>query len=364
MRVLYFTTQDSPHDQRFLTALARTPHQVFSLRMHTCDPDTPAGITELAWRDDQPDWSGWAGWQVGIAKLREILSDLKPDLIHAGPIQGPALAAALTGFKPLVTMSWGFDLLRTARRSPWMGEATQCALDRSAVLVADCQTVADQAAGYGFPRERMVLFPWGVDLDHFSPKHAMESGQQLTWALGWEGRFVLFCNRSWSVPYGVDDLAQAFVIAHQQRPDLRLLLAGDGPQSGRIRHILAPVADAVHFPGWVAREDLPAYYGAGDLFVSPSHCDGSSVSLLEALACGRPVLVSDIPSNQEWVRPGDVGDLVSDGDVRSLAGQLLALSADPDLATYGTRARLLAEERADWTVNFNKLLAAYQMAMT
>lgn len=363
MRVLYFTAQDSPHDRRFLNALAGIPHQVFSLRMQACDPDTPAGITELAWRDVQPDWSGWPGWQAGIAQLRDILSDLKPDLIHAGPIQGPALAAALTEFQPLVSMSWGFDLLRTAQRSPWMGEATQCALDRSAVLVADCQTVADQAAGYGFPQERMVLFPWGVDLDHFSPTQAEEPGQQLKCALGWEGQFVVVCNRSWSVPYGVDDLAQAFVIAHQQLPGLRLLLAGEGPQSRRIRQTLAPVADAVHFPGWVAREDLPAYYGAGDLFVSPSHCDGSSVSLLEALACGRPVLVSDIPSNQEWVNPGDVGDLFSDGDVSALAGQIIALAANPELAAYGRRARLLAEERADWAINFNKLLLAYQIAL-
>jgi glycosyltransferase involved in cell wall biosynthesis len=362
MRVLYFTAQDSPHDQRFLTALAGTSHQVFSLRMNACAPDTPAGISELNWEDGQPDWTCWTGWQAGIRQLRSILADLKPDVVHAGPIQGPGLAAALAEFQPLVSMSWGFDLLRAAHRSPWMRKATQCALDRSTVMVADCQTVADQAAGYGFPTERMVLFPWGVNLNHFSPRQAAETGQQLKRSLGWEGHFVLFCNRSWSVPYGVDDLAQAFVITHQHRPDMRLLLAGDGPHSERIRQILDPVRDAVHYPGWVAHEDLPAYYGAGDLFVSPSHCDGSSVSLLEALACGRPVLVSDIPSNQEWVRPGDVGDLFADGNVTSFAEQLLALAAEPDLDAYGRRARLLAEQRADWTQNFQKLLSAYQLA--
>jgi glycosyltransferase involved in cell wall biosynthesis len=165
------------------------------------------------------------------------------------------------------------------------------------------------------------------------------------------------------VPYGVDDLAQAFVSAYQKFPDLRLLLAGDGPQSELIQRILAPVGAAVHFPGRINRENLPAFYGAGDLFISPSHCDGSSVSLLEALACGRPVLVSDILSNREWVSPGDVGDLFRDGDISDLTDKILNLTNDSDLVSYGRRARLLAEKRADWHVNFQKLISAYELAL-
>jgi L-malate glycosyltransferase len=364
MRVLYFTAQDSPHDQRFLTALADTPHQVYSLRMYPCAPQTPRGITEISWQGTQPDWASWKGWQTGQRQLENLLHALQPDLLHAGPLQGPALLAALAGFHPLVSMSWGFDLLRTARRSPWMKLATTCALTRSDVLVADCQTVADEAASYGFAPDRVVQFPWGVDLALFSESRAAQPGQALKRALGWENQFVLFCNRSWSAQYGVDVLARAFVRAYHQRPDLRLLLAGGGADAELIRRILAPVGDAVSFPGWVDQADLPKYYGAGDLFISPSHVDGSSVSLIEALACGRPVLVSDIPSNREWVKPGEVGDLFIDGDVISLERQILAMASSPHLTGYGEQARAMAEQRANWKQNFSKLLIAYEMAAT
>ncbi len=363
MRVLYFTAQDSPHDRRFLNALAGTPHQVTCLRMHAClQPETPAGIEEWTWPQGQPDWTCWQGWQDGIDQFRQILADLQPDLVHAGPVQGPAFVAALAEWHPLVTMSWGFDLLRIAERSPWMCYATTYALARSAVLVADCQTVVDQAASYGFPREKVVRFPWGVDLAHFSPNIAEAAGTALRQSLGWADNFVIFCNRAWSSPYGVDILAEAFVRTYQKRPNLRLLLAGGGPQSDLIHSILAPVKGAVHFPGWVDMKSLPGFYGAGDLFVSPSHCDGSSVSLMEALACGRPVLVSDIPSNREWVTPGEVGDLFSDGEVASLVNQLSELVSDPKLVKYGQNGRALAEKRANWDTNFQKLLVAYQMA--
>ena len=363
MRVLYFTAQDSPHDQRFLTALAETEHQVFSLRMMACHPHTPVGISELTWPGGIPDWSCWPGWQVGSAQLAGILSELNPDLVHAGPLQGPAILVALAGFHPLVSMSWGFDLLRRAKRSPWMGFATRCALANSDILLADCATVADEAAGYSFPRERMVRFPWGVDLTHFSPVSAMAKGQALKRSLGWADQFVIFCNRTWSPQYGVDLLAGAFVKAFQHHKGLRLLLAGDGPQADRIRRILAPVGDAVHTPGWVSVADLPGYYGAGDLFVSPSHVDGSSISLLEALACGQPALVSDIPSNREWIIPGQVGDWFVDGDAASLETKLLSLASDPNISTYGKQARALAEARADWDINFQKLLLAYELAV-
>jgi glycosyltransferase involved in cell wall biosynthesis len=363
MRVLYFTEQDSPHDRRFLNALAATDHEVFSLRMNTCQPETPAGITELAWQGGQPDWTNWQGWQRGKAKLIDILSELQPDLIHAGPVQGPALVVGLAGFHPLVTMSWGYDLLRIAKRSPWMRYATRTALAFTDILLVDCQTVADEAVRYGFSSEKVVRFPWGVDLAHFSPNNADEAGLALKQSLGWEDQFVLFCNRSWEPPYGVDMLAQAFVRASNVHPELRLLLAGGGTLSERIRHILAPVIKRVHFPGWVDLADLPSYYGAGDVFVSPSHCDGSSISLLEALACGRPTLVSDIPSNREWVTPGEVGEWFTDGDITSLESQLLRLAADLDISEYGKRARLLAEDRADWDINFQKCLSAYQTAL-
>jgi len=363
MRVLYFTEKDSPHDRRFLTALSETAHQVFALRQVSCSPETPAGVIELDWSDGYPDWSDWRGWERGQMQFSRMLEKIKPDLVHAGPVQGPALLTALTGFHPLLTMSWGSDLLRRAQRSPWMRYATTHTLECTDILLADCWAVADAAARYSFPQERVVRFPWGVDLDHFSPARGEVAGKALRKALGWEENFVVMCNRTWAPVYGVDLLAKAFVDAVQINPELRLLLVGDGPQADLIHRILTDVRDKVVFPGRVSREKIPGFYCAADLFVSPSHSDGSSISLLEALACGRPVLVSDIPGNREWVTPGDVGELFQDRDLTSLTNQLLQMADNDNLEGYGQRARELAEQRADWQVNFKQLLSAYDMAV-
>jgi L-malate glycosyltransferase len=123
------------------------------------------------------------------------------------------------------------------------------------------------------------------------------------------------------------------------------------------------VTERVFFPGQVTRRDLPDYYRAADLYVSASHTDGTSVSLLEALSCGCPVLVSDIPGNREWVSPA-VGWTFQTGDVPALAHGLAdAVRERTRSPEMRLAARSLAESRADWKKNFLRLLDAYRMAL-
>jgi len=114
----------------------------------------------------------------------------------------------------------------------------------------------------------------------------------------------------------------------------------------------------------VAEPEMPSLYHAADLYVSGTHSDGSSVSLMQALACGLPVLVSDIPGNREWITPGEAGWLFQDGNSDELAeGILTAARQRNNLAEIGKSARMLAERRADWTKNFPRLFEAYRIAV-
>ena len=114
----------------------------------------------------------------------------------------------------------------------------------------------------------------------------------------------------------MDIIVRGFAQAAEQDPRLRLILLGGGSLAGQIQALLAQAGlhERVHLGGRVSQDDLPRYYRAADLYLSASHSDGSSVSLLEALASGLPVLVSDIPGNREWIEPGEAGWLFPDGD--------------------------------------------------
>lgn len=368
MRVLYFTRDFTPHDHRFLTALAGQGDEVFSLRLERSahaleDRSLPPTVTQVHWRGGQRPFR-WADLPMLLIDLRRVLAELHPDVIHAGPIQTVAFLAALAGAHPLVSMSWGSDLLRDADQSAMYGCLTRFALRHSDALVGDCAAVRNKAMTFGFPAERAFLFPWGVDLAHFCP--AVEDSA-LRERLGWQDCFVVLSNRSWEPVYGVDVALRGFAQAAQAEPRLRLLLLGSGSLAGMVHKTIQHygLEQQVFLGGRVSQTDLPRYYQAADLYLSASHSDGSSVSLMEALGCGTPALVSDIPGNREWIeQPGQVGWMFADNDVTGCAeGILRVVDMGESLRLMRGRARQLAEQRADWTKNFRVLGKAYQAAI-
>jgi glycosyltransferase involved in cell wall biosynthesis len=367
MRVLYFSRDYTPHDHRFLTSLAESEHEVFCMwlerRGHRQEERAlPAGITPVRWAGGEKPYSPRENRRL-LRDLKRVLKEVQPDLVHAGPVQTAAWLAAKAGFKPLVTMSWGSDLLADAESSSRLHKATEYTLAHTAVLVGDCQAVHNKAVDFGFDTARIVTFPWGINLGDFSPDGG---DNDLRERAGWTHEFVILHLRSWEPVYGVDVLARGFVLAAKKRPELRMFLLGNGSLAGKIRQTLigGGVMHQVQMPGQVPQAKLPAYYRAADLYVSASHSDGSSVSLMEAMASGLPALVSDIPGNREWVSEGEQGWLFPDGDVEALAEKIVKVAENRQkFPEIGLRARRRAETRADWRKNFEKLLSAYELAV-
>ena len=362
MRILYFSNDYCLHDHRFLSAIRAGGHEAFYLRLEnnlrqTEDRPVPEGVQIVQWAGGKGKFR-WLELPNYVLSLRRVIKQIQPDLIHAGPIQTCAFIAVLTRFRPILTMSWGFDLMEVVHKNSWMERITRYVLRKSTFFTSDAQVTCDKAVSYGANPNRTVIFPWGVDLEHFHPKNGSTEHPR--------GVFTLFCNRAWEPYYGVDVLVQAFVRVAQSRPELSLILLGDGSQGGRLRQILlrGGVLDRVKFGGQISQNELPRWYHWADVYISPSHVDGSSVSLMEALACGLPCLVSDIPGNREWVTEGENGWLFPDGDAEALAAKiLLVMNQRESLPKIGSAARAVAEERADWKKNSAKLMQAYQQAL-
>lgn len=358
-RLLYFSREYNVHDHRFLTALVNTNFQVFYLRLEGRqyaleERALPRGVEQVEWAGGQGSFR-WIDFPRLYRDLKRVLKTVKPDIVQAGPLQTVALLVALTGYQPLISMSWGYDLLIDAERNAFWRWATRSALRKSAVMVGDCTTIRKKAMSYGMADERIVTFPWGIDIQQFSPGEDNSTRET----------FTLLSTRSWEPIYGVDILAQAFAIAARQQPSLRLIMLGNGSMKNRLIKIFqdAGVMEQVAFPGQIAQADLPPYYRQSDLYVCASHSDGTSISLLEALACSRSVIVSDIPGHREWVTPNVHGWLFPDGDAQAMAQTIInAFDNRYQLKEMGVAARQLAEQRADWNKNFPELFKAHEKA--
>ncbi len=358
MRILYFTLGYCTHDYRFLKSISEGGHDVFFVQLEgnrrtVEDRPVPENVHQVIWKGGKKTFQ-WHDLPALTFDFRRLTREIKPDLIHAGPIQTCAFIAVLSGFRPILTMSWGFDLMDDIHKNKWWEWVTRYTLKRSTFFTSDANVTRDKAVAYGMNPEKTVVFPWGVDLEHFRMRNA-EGGRK--------AGFMLFCNRSWETRYGVDVLARAFVMVAQQREDVGLILLNGGSQGAHIRQILQSggVLDRVTFGGQVSQTDLPNWYHMADIYISPSHVDGSSVSLMEALACGLPCLVSDIPANKEWVVENENGWLFRDGDANHLAEKILsAISQRENLPEVGRASRRSAEMRADWKKNAEVLMNVYR----
>ena len=381
MRILYFSRDYSTHDHRFLSALAQTEHQVAYLRLeqrgHALeDRPLPPQIEQVQWRGGQQPFSYRLLFPL-LQDLGRVIRQFQPDVIQAGPIQTAAFLVALSllttwqsGRPRLVSMSWGYDLLHDAHQGWIMDRITRFTLGSSSALVGDCAPIRQAAIAFGMPDSKIVTFPWGVDLEHFTPDEPEKPSPPAPPPFWGEGSgegganapLVLLSTRSWELIYGVDVLAKGFALAAQEHPELRLIMLGNGSLAGQLRQVFNRhnVSEQVFFPGQVSQTDLPRYYRQADLYVSASRTDGTSISLLEALACGTPALLSDIPGNREWLDVGVQGWYFKDGDPEALCQAILQACAQHErLPEMGQAARALAERRADWKKNFQMLFQAY-----
>ncbi len=343
--------------------MSGTEHEIFWLRLEQ-DQRTqearpvPEGITEVAWREPAMH-TRWLDYRRLKPKFEAALKEVRPDVVHAGPIQRVALLPALAGFHPLLSMSWGFDMLEDAERDPLWRAATRYVLDHSDWFAADCDTVRRRAQAFGFPRERMTIFPWGVDHEIFQPKDRGFMRRQV----GYEEDLLIVHTRSWEPRYGVDVMLEGFWQAIQQQPNLRMFMLGGGSQEKQVEDFVKEkgLEDRILFCGYKENESLAQYYRAADVYLSASHIDGSSVALMEAMSCGCPALVSDIPSNLEWIHDGREGWVFKDGSAKSLSARIIEIARNRDeVSVRGEQARHKAEQDADWGRNFRKLLQTYQ----
>jgi L-malate glycosyltransferase len=366
MRILYFSRSYTTHDRRFLQAICESPHEVFFLRLESdqvlYEPrPLPEKVEEVAWDHGRGGVDDPADLLKLMPAFEAAVKRLRPSMIHAGPVGTCGFMAAMLRFHPFLLMSWGSDVLVDARRDAlhrWLASYALSAADR---FFCDSETVLREAAKLTpIGRERVLLFPWGVDVDLFRPG---VDDSTIRERFGWQKRKVVLTTRAWEPTYRTELLLEAFLIAYKKDADLRLLMLSTGSLRPYVEQFICEnhLQDVIHRPGQVLETELPAYLRAADAYVSAAAADGSSISLLQAMAVGVPPVVTDNPSNREWIDPEENGWL-AEGTASAFAsaiGAAVNLSAERR-AEMVSRNVALVEQRAHWRRNVGILLKTYE----
>jgi glycosyltransferase involved in cell wall biosynthesis len=294
-----------------------------------------------------------------LAKACLLARARPPDVVYfrSGLNVLPLLLRRLLGARVVLEVNADtLEFMRGERRPRWE-QRLFASIERAAVRGSDAvvaltpgleRMVIDR---YGVPASAVHVVPSGTDVDHFVPADAAECRRRLDLpATAFIVGFVGLCYRHQGVPTLLDAIAR--LRGHVE--GVRGLIVGDGlMRPAWERHARAGgVADVVRFTGQVPYVDVPAWLGAMDVVVAPFTGDRGETSpfkVLDAMACARPVVASDLPSVRWLADHGDALTLVPPDDADALAGALRALAADPARrADLGLRGRRFVGLHHSW----------------
>jgi len=167
-------------------------------------------------------------------------------------------------------------------------------------------------------------------------------------------------NRNFETHYGIDKILHAFAIIQQEIPEATLTVAGDGSQREALHALAAELGlKNTTFLGPVDPNLMPGIYDATDVYLNASEIDNQPLSLLEAFACGIPIVTTDAGGIPYIVTNGVNGIIVRCGDVDELARQAIALSRNPDSAKQMIDRGRKECEKYSWTAVRDSWLSVY-----
>lgn len=353
-----FTGPKNLHTERWVTYFAQQGHEV---HLVIDEPVDYEGVIVHALHLKQKKSPQY--FLKKFFGLRRVLRQIQPDVLHTHYITGEGYVSALAGFHPYVVSIWGNDIYLRPHQGLDERLFTQFVLKRADLITADSQDQIDAAVDLGADRRKGAVIQWGVDLKTFRP----DASSEVRTRLGIGDAPIIISQRKFTPLYNIDIIVQAFRDLLQEIPDARMIITGGGANEEDIKALVQQLdlSPYIHFTGYVPYNDLPLYIAAADVSVSVPSSDGTAMTLLEAMACGVSLIVSDLPSNREWIEDGVNGIIVPVRDQAILTREMVGLLRDYDRRRAFRNHNLkIVRDRADHEVNMQKMESIYRQLIT
>jgi teichuronic acid biosynthesis glycosyltransferase TuaC len=259
-----------------------------------------------------------------LPTVKKIRHDFDFDLIDAHYVYPDGFAAVLLGRmlgKPVVVSARGSDINLYAEL-PLIRRLLRYTLQRSDKLIAVCLALKEAMMRLGIPAEKIAVVPNGVDLEKFSPIPKDQARRRL--GLSQEKKIILSVGGL--IPRkGFDLLIKALRMVIDEYPgrDLQLVIVGEGTHRKALESLVYALGleKSVYLPGAVGHQEISLWYSAADLFCLASSREGWPNVLLEALACGTPVVATAVWGVPEIIRSDGIG-LLTDRHERAIAATI------------------------------------------
>lgn len=355
---------NSPHTLKWVKGLVEHEIEILVFGLLDHDESLYSGFSNV--RIDSYGYArtvaGTKGW--GLKKLRYVLSlkrvrkivkEFKPDIIHAHLASSYGLIGALSGCHPFVVSVWGSDVFTFPRKSMAHKSLLRYVLKKADKVCSTSRAMAMETARY--TNKEIEIIPFGIDVEKFKPRPVK--------SLFKEGDIVIGTVKALEDKYGIEYLLKAFKILCDKHPKLplKLLVVGGGSSEKRLKDMandLDIIKNTV-FTGKVLHEDVEKFHNMLSVFVNISDYESFGVSVLEASACEKPVVVSNVGGLPEVVDDGVTGFVVPPRNPLATAKAIERLILDSSLRTkMGSEGRKRVKKYYNWDENLLQMVNVYK----
>jgi glycosyltransferase involved in cell wall biosynthesis len=223
----------------------------------------------------------------------------------------------------------------------------------SDIVTTVSKSIAQELKKYYVDTDRVVVIGNGVDEEFFVPaQKGIENGN----------KYIVYAGRI-EREKGLFDLIECGKYICDQRSDISFLLAGKGRDLEALKKKVKKLGlqDKVIFLGQMGRDQLVRLYQQSTIFAFPSYHEGLPTVLLEAMACGLPIIATNVRGNRDLISPGKNGILVSPRSPKEMADAISMLLNDDEMRKeLGKNARKTIEEKFTWDIVSTKILHCYE----
>ena len=324
------------HSQRYIRYFVERGHEVHVITPVPPDPVRIDGavVHGLHRRLHPSGLLKYANYLQAARGISRLIRSIRPDLLNVMFLTDYGFWAALSRFHPLAITPWGSDVLRHPHHKRFWKLTSAFALNHCDLLICNSDCIRSSALEtLGAKEEKVRMIVWnGVDTDFFSQRGTAD----VRLKLGLNGKRVIFSNRHLESNYRVDRIIAMFARLRMAMPETVLLIAGEGSQREKLQRMCGELHldSSVVFIGRVSPEMIRDCLCMCDLYISVAESDSSATSVLEAMACGAQLMVSDSASNREWITHAENGWMIQPDDAKTFADlcrQALHTSLDPDI---------------------------------
>ncbi len=357
MRVFLVAHTDAPWTRYFATSFVE---RGWAVKVVSMAPDRLEGIdVEFIGVEPFNKFANKHLFFSRVPRVRRMMREFDPDVVFAPYLSSNGLLAALTRRTPLVVAAVGGDVFNANGRKGlglWFREATiRHVCKRAALINTVAQNLTDELLRLGVDERKLMQLNFGADVDRFAADPAMPRHPATR----------LICTRKHEKVYDIASVVRALARLRDAGREFHCTFLGGGslvPENRRLAEE-AGLASRVTFTDHVDHDEVPGILRSADIYISATHSDGTSVSLLEAMASGLLPVVSRIDANTPWVVDEDNGLLFEPGDDAALAACLTRAMDDRELQRRSLeRNRPIVEERGSMRRNLDRLARALETA--